>query len=56
MIFLRQASEWTIQSLVRQQWLSALVANVNLLTRRAQIKIFVMAVTWRMPPYMSLHS
>ena len=47
MIFLRQANEWTIQSLVRRCWLNALGATVNWVTGGISIGHFVMAITGR---------
>jgi hypothetical protein len=45
MIFLHQASEWTIQSLVERCWLNALRATVNWFTRDIAFGHSVMAIT-----------
>jgi hypothetical protein len=45
MIFLHQASEQTIQSLVRACWLNALGATVNQFTNGISIGHFVMTIT-----------
>jgi hypothetical protein len=45
MIFLHQANEWTIQSLVRRCWLNALGATVNWFTGGIAFGHSVMAIT-----------
>ena len=50
MMFLHQANEWTIQSLVRRCWLNTLGATVNWFTGGIAFGHSVMAITGRRAP------